>query len=172
MRAKLVHESFLNEEVIGKFPGKWGAGQISIFKNPPFIKRMSPWIRAFTDQYGNFYVGDEENPADEDRIGTTHTDLMSHVQDIDRTIQTRWYGPKGIYTAGIGWQRAGKTNMFYLSESYADAKNEKEMLDEVSKIMRLSNFYKPKDAKFVTEIINTQYDYDKGKPRHDYIPEL
>jgi hypothetical protein len=173
MKARFINESFINEEVIGSFKGSWGAGEITIFKNPVSVKRMAPWVRAFTDQDGNFYVGDEENASDTDRIGTTHTTIMSNVKAIDNNIKTKWYDIKGMYIAGIGWQRAGKTNMFYLSESYIDAKRqgmEEDMMAEVKKIMSLPNFYKPSDMKFVLEIIDTSYDYVKMKSRFDYIP--
>ena len=162
---------FVNEEKLGSYSGQWGAGKITVFKNPKSIKRMSPWARAFSDQFGNFYIADEEFPEDQDRIGTTHTDFMEYVQTIDRSIKTRWDDLLYIYVDGIGWQRGGKTNKFYLSESYMDG-DPAETESHVEDIMKLSNFFKPADAEFVLDIIDTLQDYDNKKPFNSYVPKL
>lgn len=155
---------FVNEEVLGSYPGRKNAGTVTIYKNPASIKRMSPWARAFHDQDGNFYIADEEKHFDKDIIGTMHVVLLEEVIKIDPSIKTYWnsFGEAG-YFEGLCWQRLDKTNKFYLSESYVDMKHEL-MMNEAKRIMSLPTFFEPLGADFKLKTMHTeikQAEYNK-----------
>lgn len=162
MRARFVNESFLNEEIMTSYDGKFS--EVTIFKNPKSIQRMSPWARAFHDQKGNFYIADEELHHETDEIGTMHTTILRKLREIDSTIETEWIGDGNLgYINGVCWQRLGKTNKFYLAESY-DTLNEG-IMKEVNKVLEHPNFYEPYDAKFILEVIDNE-------PPTSFVPPL
>jgi len=135
---KVVRES-LNEEIVGRIDS------VIIYKNPPSIKRMGPYLRGFHDQDGNFYVGDSEEKK-EYGSGILHTRLMSYVRNIDRRVKTE-YADQG-YQNGIAWEQIhrGVNEPFYLSVVHDI--NDNELMEKVYDIMSLPTFFKPHGAEF------------------------
>lgn len=70
---------FVNEEVVATFGGR--SATVTIYKNPPSVRRTPPWARAISDLEGNFYIADDESNEDYDSIYTTHIDMIGILND-------------------------------------------------------------------------------------------
>ena len=149
---KRIVRECLFEEKLGTYPGfNFDVGKIAVYKNPPDIKRMSAWARAFHDSFGNFYIADAENETLEtDYIDTDHTELMKFVRDKIPSVTTDWIDR--AWRNGIAWQRLGKSYDFYLSESYMSVGNHRADIEEIASEMK--NFYTPRSVTFHFEGID------------------
>jgi len=101
-------KDLLNEELIGKYKDTY-----EVFKNPKSIKRMEPGIRGISFPNGDLFVID-------DAWYVTHS--MFHKWLVEQGYKIK-YGQtlkdlaENIKIGYIDWQREGKSNNFYLSES-------------------------------------------------------
>jgi hypothetical protein len=94
----------LNEELL------FSNSSYSIFKNPQSIKRMSPWKIAISDINGNLFV------LDDPEFEMIHEDLAKELKELKELKGSPYY--LNLLDNYVLWSQSGKTNSFYLSETY------------------------------------------------------
>ena len=162
---KYVNESLLNEELIGTIIPKYYKKEIEIYKNPPSIKRMTPYSRAVSDRFGNLYIADGYEVIHVDLLLfliknnfisiSDQRDLFKHFDPEDFDEDTLDYQNTDNI---LCWIRDNKNN-FYLGESYAEYekdilyKKTKKLTDIVSKKHPQYNFIQKKNY----EVININF---------------
>lgn len=109
----------LNEVLLGQITAAWGKKlSTNIYKNPPTIRRLDPWVRAISDKYGNLYIVEE--PV------AIHVDILSFLADEGEIDKTFNYANYEIYFDDtdnkdgiVAWQRHGNTMDLFFGESYS-----------------------------------------------------
>jgi len=138
-----LYES-LNEVLIGKvssYNKKLDGGDL--YMNPPSIKRFPIMSRAVTDKDGNFFIADSLNIIHGDII-----DAIIKYELVSYPIE--WDGKHSAYENVVCWMQYGKTNKFYLSESY-------DLEDKTSE-------------QYVTDVIKPMTDIAQEKnPQYEFI---
>lgn len=148
MRARYIN---INEELVGTYEGMMASDIIEIWRNPPSVKEMGPWARAFTDYNGDFYIASIEDERRDD-TSTTHTEMFGWLKSKGKDIRIHWDAGEGTYVDGISWQRYKNTNNFYLSESYDDIGDE--TIKYINDFMNKVEVFKPLGVKFKMEVID------------------
>ena len=100
-------KDLINEEFIGELDG------IEVFKNPKSIKRMKGDLRGKSFPNGDLFVVDDAW----DILHWKLSQWLNRNGYKNLTGGTKDSLVKGIKQGFIEWQRKGKTNDFYLSES-------------------------------------------------------
>jgi len=124
MRLKDILKTILYEERLGSIPYRRGI-EYDVYKNPSSISRMESDLRAISDKSGNLYV------LDHDGWRIIHSDFATWLSSNGQNIPAGENVWKKI-TKVICWQRLGKTNKFYLSESYKRDEGEIDKIIEKS----------------------------------------
>ncbi len=112
---KRIHEGLLNEELLGTMNNVY-----EVYKNPKTITRMEAKLRGISFPNGDLFVID-------DARNVIHLDLSNWLRANGYKMPAPYWANKDLaklMRAGyLGWQRNGKTNELWISESmdYEDA---------------------------------------------------
>lgn len=114
---KIIREELLKNKVYKTVGFQTNRG-FDIYKNPKSIRRFPPNSRGISTPNLDFYLVDE--PLNDEGVTTLiHADILQYLRKHEgySLQQTAMY-LHPIIDSVIGWTRKGKTNEFYLSESY------------------------------------------------------
>jgi hypothetical protein len=106
----LIKQFLLNEEHIGRTMDTSQQGYYDIYKNPKSIHNMKEDLRGIINPDGDLFIVDDGRHV-------IHRDLSGWLFFNGYNCPKNTYNEMGKY---VLIQRDGKTNNFYLGESYSD----------------------------------------------------
>lgn len=129
----------INEELVTTL--KLFNYNIEVYKNPQTLTRIKPNIRGISTPDGDFYIVDSTE--------IIHTVFSSQMRENGFNF------PRNIYNDNnyIAWTRYGKSDDFYLGESY-EVNDEKNEIEELNKQSIENVKKKNPQFNFIVKLIN------------------